>query len=414
LEQKARDRIADLEQRNRELQTELDTRRRAESARQAVEQRQRLAEKLEALGQLAGAIAHDFNNQLVGVLGGAEVLLQLSSDPEVVESAEMIRESALRSSELIKRLLEFARRGPTRAVPLDLHQVVRDARAVLIRSVGASVTLVTALDATASSVRGDEALLRHALLNLVLNARDALPTGGTVTIATADAVLDDEQARWLGLSAGPYVRLTVSDDGVGVDEATRDRMFEPYYTTKADAAGLGLSVVYGTVQRHAGAIRVHSTLGQGAAFELLLPVADGLPRGRASSERAAARSGRILVVDDEPQVRRAVAALLRRLGHEVSCCAEGEAAVDWVRDHKEELDVVLLDVVMPGLGGIAAHAAIQTLSPRLPVVLMSGYAADGKVEKALADGARAFLSKPFTAQELTRVLDACLAERSRT
>ncbi len=408
LEHKVRERTADLEQRNRELQAEIETRRRAERARQAMEQRLRLAEKLEALGQLAGGIAHDFNNQLVGVLGGAEVLLQLSLDPEAVECAEMIRESALQSSELIKRLLEFARRGPTRAEPLDLHQVVRDARALLTRSLGPTVALVTKFESLSPTVRGDEALLQHALLNLVLNARDALPTGGTVTIATSDVVLDEEEARSLGSSAGRYVRLAVSDDGVGMDEVTRERLFEPFYTTKAEGTGLGLSVVYGTIQRHAGTIKVESTLGQGATFEFLLPVADGLPRDRSSSTSAARRSGRVLVVDDEPHVRRAVAAMLRNLGHSVTSCADGESAVDWVRDHPDGLDVVLLDVVMPGLGGIRAHAAIRALAPALPVVLMSGFAADGEVEKALADGARAFLSKPFPARELTRMLDDCL------
>jgi two-component system cell cycle sensor histidine kinase/response regulator CckA len=346
----------------------------------------------------------------VGVLGGAEVLLELSSDPEVIDGAEMIRESALRSSELTKRLLEFARRGPIRAEPLDLHQVVRDAEALLTRSVGPSVTLVTKLEASTSTVRGDEALLQHALLNLILNARDALPAGGTVTIATSDVVLDEEEARSLGSTAGRYVRLSVADDGVGMADATQARLFEPFYTTKADGTGLGLSVVYGTIQRHAGTVRVESAPGRGATFELLLPVADGLPRDRASLQSTAATSGRVLVVDDEPHVRRAVAAMLRSLGHGVSCCADGESAVDWVRDHQDGVDLVLLDVVMPGLGGIRAHEAIHAFAPALPVVLMSGFAADGEVEKALAGGVRAFLSKPFTRQELTRMLDDCLAE----
>ena len=410
LETKVRERTADLERINRELQTEIETRRRAEAARQAMESRLRLAEKLEALGQLAGGIAHDFNNQLVGVLGGAEVLLQASQDPEVVECAEMIRQSALNSSELIKRLLEFARRGPTRAEPLNLHQVVRDALALLTRSLGGGVALVTKLESQSPTVRGDEALLQHALLNLVLNARDALPTGGTVTIATSDAVLEEEDARSHGLSAGRYVQLSVSDDGVGMDEATRQRLFEPFYTTKADGTGLGLSVVYGTIQRHAGSIRVESALGKGAAFELLIPAVDATPRVWPTSGPVAAKRGCVLLADDEPHVRRATTAMLRSLGHDVSSCADGESAVAWVREHPDQVDVVLLDVVMPGLGGIGAHAAIRALAPGLPVVLMSGFAADGEVEKALADGARAFLSKPFTAEELTRLLDDCLDE----
>ena len=363
------------------------------------QERLRRAEKMEAVGQLAGGIAHDFNNQLAAILGFAELLSRRVADPGAREYAATIARTASRAAELTRQLLAFARKGRGRSEPVDVHAVVRDVTALIERIVDKRIVVASRLTAERTVVNGDAGQLQSALLNLAINARDAMPDGGVLTLAT-DVVE----------SGVPCLRVRVTDTGTGMSEETRRHLFEPFFTTKepGKGTGMGLATVYGTVAGHKGTVEVVSELGHGSTFAVLLPLAHATPEAAEAppGEVTVPGRGHILLAEDEPAVRAMVQEALRGLGYQVTACADGIEAV--ARFSAMSCDLVLLDVSLPRLGGCQAFAAMRAVDPTVRGILCSGQAINEEMQSLIGDGAVDFLAKPFHLAELASKVAAML------
>ncbi|HEX2485675.1 MAG TPA: PAS domain S-box protein [Myxococcota bacterium] len=364
----------------------------------------RQQQKLEAIGTLATGVAHDFNNLLTGVLGYAELLEKDEVEPETLrEAIGVIGQAARRGTELTSQLLRFSPRAPRASGLVDLHDVVAEVVALTARTFPRNVEVRTALAAPRSTVSGDAGQLQQVLLNLVLNARDAMPAGGTVSIETA-----------LPGEGWEEIALRVRDGGVGIDEALRERIFEPFFTTKPreKGTGLGLAVAYGIVESHGGSIRVDSAPGAGATFEVRLPLCEGTaPRADARRLAVATGAGRVLVVDDEPTVRRVARRMLERLGYEACEAADGDEALLRVGEAGRPFDLVLLDLDMPNVDGRACLLGLQRIAPDLPVVLSTGLPA-GELPAALLARVAGILPKPYALASLGNAVAQALTRRA--
>ncbi len=377
------------------------------SERRRMEERLREAAKMEAVGRLAGGVAHDFNNLLTAVLGYATLLLLETADGDprreyVVE----IQRACERASELTRQLLAFARRQPLELHVVEVDEVIRGAALLIQRLLGERVRLVKTLEASGARVLVDPAQLELAIVNLAVNARDAMPDGGLLTIATRALEPDELPPAWPGERAAGGVAVAVRDTGVGMDEATRARLFEPFFTTKprGKGTGLGLSTVHGIVGRGGGTLEVETAPGQGTTFTMVLPrsAAEATPE-RGEPHRALERaSGTILVAEDEPAVRDMVTRVLEQVGYVVVPCASGEEALAAAADRLDDLDLLLSDLVMPGCSGVELMEQLRARRPDLRVLLMTGYAADVLGPSGAPPPRVPLLVKPFSADALTR------------
>ncbi|MCK6490912.1 MAG: response regulator [Planctomycetes bacterium] len=376
------------------------------SERRRLEERLSQAEKIEALGRLAGGVAHDVNNQLAGILGYAEMLASRLPDGQDREEALAIATAARRAADLPRQLLAFARKGRYLSVPVDIHRLVEEVVGLLGRSISPAITIRTDCQAGRSLVTGDPGQLQGMILNLGLNARDAMSQGGTLTFATAEAAIpgcSDEVA--VGQPPGAYLLLTVSDTGCGMDAETKARLFEPFFTTKApgQGTGLGLASVFGAVQNHRGSISVQSWPGQGTRFAILLPLAEQAgavaPSPCQSPPRVPPR--RILVVDDDATVRAVLCAQLAALGHHPRPCASGAEALAAMAEG-QAFDLAVIDLLMPGMPGRELFHRLRAIRPDLPVIIASGHHDDQEAQGLLDAGAQAFLPKPHGIQDLVR------------
>lgn len=370
------------------------------------------SEKLQAVGQLAGGIAHDFNNQLTGILANASLLQQKIDDPRLARCAEIIVRCSRRSSDLTAQLLAFARRGKHQNVNVDLHELVAEVVELLKHTIDKRITLETDLTGEELQVLGDPTLLQNALLNLGLNACDAMPHGGTLTFETSPHFVEHTHA---GVSAairtGSYAQIIVRDTGQGMDEATRKRVFEPFFTTKESGNGMGLAAVYGAVESHRGDITLKSEVGKGTAFTILLPLSESPQESvtlKVASPYRTFPNTRVLLAEDEDDVAEAACALLEEMGCQVTRCVDGQAALDSFSESPDSFDVVLLDHMMPRLSGREALAKMRELRPNLRALLTSGYSTETVIENS--DHPEAFLPKPFNQVQLGaslgRLLDA--------
>jgi two-component system, cell cycle sensor histidine kinase and response regulator CckA len=361
------------------------------------------SQKIEAVGQLAGGVAHDFNNVLAAILADAEWIgAQLGPGHPLAEAAEQIRTSAHRGAAMARQLLLFARRQPAHVTTLSLNTVIKELGRLLGRLLGEHVDVVQQLDGGLGHVRADATQIEQILLNLTVNARDAMPKGGTLTIATSNV---DQDPR---VPAGSWVALRVTDVGSGIDDATKARMFEPFFTTKeaGRGTGLGLSTVWTIVEQAGGHVLVDSVVGQGSTFTILLPRVAQVspsPSAHASLAPAAASGATVLVVEDDDQVRRVVVRSLRAVGYRVLEAAGPGEAMRVAGEGGLKVDVVLTDVVMPGGDGVELAGKLRSLQPGAGVLFMSGYV--GLAEGL--DASRSFLMKPFTPKQIcTAVRDA--------
>jgi two-component system cell cycle sensor histidine kinase/response regulator CckA len=362
---------------------------------------------MEAIGRLAGGIAHDFNNLLSVILSYSELLLQSDEEmpgrPMIVE----MNRAGERAAELTRQLLAFSRRQVLELRVLDLNQVLAQLTTMLARVLGEDIDLKTLPLAAVATVRADPSQLEQVIMNLVVNARDAMPTGGKMTLATSSVDLEASYAgEHLGVTPGPYVLLTVSDTGVGMDEATRARVFEPFFTTKpqGQGTGLGLSTVYGIVKQSGGTIWVYSEPGSGTTFKIYLPRVEESPSGRPVVEASAAVGGveTILLIEDEEQVRRVATEILTPLGYRVLAARDPEDAERICATHPDPIELLLTDVVMPQMDGPQLARRISLLRPRIRVLFMSGYTDDAIVHRGLLDSEAAFVAKPLTPLALAR------------
>jgi PAS domain S-box-containing protein len=373
------------------------------TAQRALEEQFRQAQKMEAVGQLAGGVAHDFNNLLTAILGSADLLLLdlPQADPRR-EDLVAIRDAGERAATLTRQLLAFSRRQVLQPRVIGLNQVVSGLGKLLPRIIGEDIQLELNLAPDLASVSADPGQIEQVILNLAVNARDAMPDGGRLTIATANAELDAAYAqRHPIVQPGPYVRLLVTDTGHGMDEQTLARVFEPFFTTKGPGkgTGLGLATVYGIVKQSGGYIFVRSRPAQGATFEMYLPAVppeaqDGTEP--APSPRAGEGSETILLAEDDPAVRSLARRALEQYGYRVLEASNGREALDLVRRHQEDIALLLSDIVMPEMGGRRSAEHILQLRPDLKVLFMSGYAGADQ-----PDG-QALVQKPFTPESLAR------------
>ena len=375
---------------------------------------------MEAVGQLAGGVAHDFNNLLTAILGYCELLLSdlAPGDPHYADVAE-IQKAGTSAAWLTRQLLTFSRKAIIEPALIDLNVVVTDMQAILRRLIRADVKVVLALRPELAQVTIDRGQAEQIVINLAVNARDAMPGGGTLTIETAHAELDESHATQLLVTPGPYVMLTVTDTGTGMTPEVQARLFEPFFTTKAPGSGtgLGMATVHGIVIGNGGNVAVYSEIGKGTAFEVYLPRTDSagvmpdLPR---QVERPRSGVETVLVVDDADGLRELTRRLLQKLGYTVLVAASAEAAIQMCEEHGS-IDVLLTDVVMPGTSGPELSRMLVERQPGLRVIYMSGYTEDVIVRRGVLVPSIVFLHKPFTADTLAmkmrQVLDIQLTVR---
>jgi two-component system, cell cycle sensor histidine kinase and response regulator CckA len=384
--------------------------------RKLAEEQLRQNQKLESIGQLAGGIAHDFNNMLTAIIGAAELLtMRLDADAGdgLRRLAEEILDAADKAAGLTQRLLEFSRKGSHSREPVDVHTLLEAAAGLLARTVDRRIEVVIDLRADLVRLLGDPSQLQSMLLNLGVNARDAMANSGRLRLATANVQLEpgDPRAGAFAITPGPYVEIEVSDTGGGMSPSVAKRVFEPFFTTKpvGQGTGLGLSAVYSAVVDHGGAITFETKPGVGTSFRVYLPVdPDAEPvRSRTTSEQLRGRA-RILLVDDEELVRNVAAAMLTSLGYEVVMAADGEEAVGVYAREGETIDLVILDMIMPKLNGRETLQRLRELDPDVAVLFCSGYTRE-RVEVE-DEGVRGFLKKPYQLAELARHIADALAQ----
>jgi signal transduction histidine kinase/CheY-like chemotaxis protein len=387
---------------------------RALAAQAALEARLLQAQKMEAIGRLAGGIAHDFNNLMTVVTGYTELALAEARNEHLAQPLAEIRRAGLRATDLVRQLLAFSRRQAVNPQVLSVNQALHDMEGMIRRLLREDVRLVLKLDANPDRVVIDPGQFEQVLLNLAVNARDAMPDGGRLEIGTS-CIRRHSSSSGTGAGAPePWVRVSVSDTGTGMDEDTRTRVFEPFFTTKATGAGtgLGLSTTYGIVTQAGGTIEVESRVGHGTRFDVWLPASDDpLPARAAVPPATAGRRApaTILVVEDQESVRQLVETVLQNAGHRVLLASDGEQGLALAHDHGDAIDLVLTDLVMPGISGRQVGAELARRGARAPVVFMSGYAGSGNDAPAPAGR---LLSKPFTPAELLAVVSRALEART--
>jgi len=379
----------------------------AEQQRQRVELQLLQAQKLESLGSLAGGVAHDFNNMLSGIMGYADLLIAGETVAARKEHLNAIVRAATRSADLTRKLLAFARRGKNIVETVDLAAVVRESLAILTPSFRPDVTVSLQLDAT-STIDGDPTQVNQVVVNLCINANEAMPDGGRLSIRTRDVTLALDASQPLELPPGDYVELRVADSGVGMTDEVLLRIFEPFYTTKHSAdttgTGLGLSTVYGIVHLHRGAIAVTSSPGRGSAFTVYLPKGVLATVATTSPGPVPAGASLVLVVEDEELLRSLATAALTRLGYRSVTAVDGVQGVEIFRQRHHELIGVVLDLKMPRKAGRETFLEMRAIDPTVPVLLCSGYGENEEAQGLISLGAKGLLSKPYRIGELSEHL----------
>jgi two-component system cell cycle sensor histidine kinase/response regulator CckA len=419
LEAGARARTAELEHANAQLLREIAEHIKTEKALQRVQEQLHHAQRLEAIGRLAGGIAHDFNNLLSVVLGySSSIAAELAPEHPVQADVEEIRRAGERAAELTRQLLAFGRRQVLEPRVLDLNEVMTRVERMVRRVLGENIELVTVPQPSLWLVKVDPGQIEQAILNLVINARDAMPNGGALTIETCNVEFDkDYAAAHIGASAGSHVVLAVSDTGAGIPKGVQPRIFEPFFTTKevGKGAGLGLATVFGIVKQSGGHIWFYSEVGQGTTFKLCLPRSNEPLAGqdqRAEPPTAAPRGHEtILLVEDDPQLRAMARAILVRQGYQVLDAPDAAEALTMSARFSGEIALLLTDVVMPKMSGRDLARALLETRPRTKVLYMSGYTDNAIVHNGVLDPGVHFLQKPITPDALARKVRQVIAPR---
>jgi PAS domain S-box-containing protein len=396
---------------------DITERKRLEKALRESEDQLRQSQKLEAIGQLAGGVAHDFNNLLTAINGYSALARRRIGDEHPISSyLEEISKAGDRAANLTRQLLAFGRKQLLQPLALNLNDIVSDMIKLLKRLIGEDVQLVTKPGANLKQIKADPGQLEQVLVNLVVNARDAMPQGGTITIETANTKLDGAYAsRHLGVTPGAYVMLAVSDTGTGMDHPTQARIFEPFFTTKeiGKGTGLGLSTVYGIVRQSGGNVWVYSEPGKGTTFKVYLPQVEEEVAAPVEAKAVATikrGSETVLLVEDEDMVRHLASELLEESGYIVLSANGGEEAISFAARHEARIDLLITDVVMPNISGKEVAEKLKKIHPETKVLFMSGYTDEAIVHHGIVDSDIAFIQKPFSeqalAQKIRDVLDS--------
>lgn len=367
------------------------------------------SQKMDVVGQLAGGIAHDFNNMLAGIMAAAELLKRrLPSDERNSRLVDTIIEATTRSADLTRELLTFSRKGTSVLSPVRIHDTIAAVMSLLERTIDRQIELKVRLEGEQSVVMGDQTQLQNALLNLGVNARDAMPDGGTLSYSTTVKTLDENACRsmGIGLPPGDYLEIEVSDTGVGMTKTVMEHIFEPFFTTKSvgKGTGLGLSAVYGTVRSHQGDLYVQSEPGVGSVFKIFLPIVDEGVVPQITAVEVLAGNGGVLLVDDEEILRVVGRDLLEDLGYTVFLAENGEHALEVYSTHRCKISLIILDIIMPRMGGKEAFVRLRDLAPDLKVLFCSGFSSEGTGDELIKLGASGFIRKPYNRSELSRAV----------
>lgn len=379
------------------------------------EEQARQSDKMKALGQLAGGVAHDFNNMLGGIVGFSEMLKdELTGNEELSSYAETIIKTAERASDLTKKLLSFSRKGKKVSQKISMHEIIKDVIVILERTVSKKITIETSLKASCDTIEGDSSQLQSALLNLALNARDAMPEGGRLLFSSVNEKepmdgnpIENSQSQMAGRSR---FLLKIADSGKGIPEKVIPHIFEPFFTTKevGHGTGLGLAAVYGTIQDHHGVIGVHSKEGEGTEFEISLPlISDGSPTDHDSPDSSPVYSGTrgtILLVDDEQVIRLVGKNHLTKEGYNVVVARDGEEAIRIFRKEKDKFQLILLDLVMPNMDGRECFLKLRKIDPDIPILLCSGFTTESAINDLLKMKHTKFLNKPYLRLDFLKII----------
>lgn len=372
------------------------------------------SQRLEQLGTLAGGVAHDMNNVLTGVLGHVSYLrLALKDTGDIGDSLEAIEDGARRAAGMTQQILKFAKAGGAGVGSVNLCEVVQAGIHLLKGALPKNITLRVFGDSLPLCVHADEGRLSQVFMNLVINARDAMPNGGTIEVTLSQVVLDSEFCDlYAQLAPGEYVRLIISDNGMGMPPEVRERIFEPFYTTKATqgGTGLGLATVGTIVREYSGVIECTSSVGQGTRFDIFLPACASTESRIKKEEEVVLPGGteRILVVDDEEVVRTVMQRSLEHLGYRVDVAQNGPDALSKFRHDRHAYGLVILDMMMPKMAGDEVFRRLKELDPDVRVLLASGYTSEGRARSVLESGGLGFVQKPFAVEELAREVRRCL------
>jgi signal transduction histidine kinase/ActR/RegA family two-component response regulator len=397
--------------------SDVTERKLAEEKDKKLEEQLRQSEKLEAIGQLSSGIAHDFNNLLGGVMGHAEMLkMNLNSGSPLLRYPDVIISLCEKASDLTRQLLTFARKAPVEFQKIDLNAVIKQAVGIMERTIDRRIEIIVDIPEQPVFISGDKNQLENALLNIAINARDAMPEGGRVSIASETIDLDQTALpeEHSNVTEGSYIMISIADTGTGMSKETQSRIFEPFFTTKelGKGTGLGLASVYGCVKQHNGYITVESQEGKGTKFTIYLPLIKSTGPIAGVKEEAAIAPGKgsLLVVDDEPIYHEIITNIFGGLGYTVHCCAEGAEAVAFYREHMSAIDVVILDMNMPKMTGLHCFEHLKEINPGVRVIVSSGYGDNSDREALRKEGVCAFVQKPYKAAELsakiTELMDA--------
>lgn len=387
--------------------------------RRHLEERLQHAQKMDAIGQLAGGVAHDFNNQLGGIMGYVDLLCRHLNDDRLLRWTEGIRSATMRSADLTQQLLAFARKGKYRHGPVEIHRLIGETVQMLERSIDKRIRVRQVLAARPAVVQGDATQLQNALLNLGLNARDAMPGGGTLTFETDVAYRQDIPGEDGLAPVTPVDCLVVqvSDTGCGMSEEVRTRACEPFFTTKevGQGTGMGLAAVYGTVKNHGGTVSVYSEPDHGTTVKIMLPFGSEVPVPEPSPPGEAVEVGnlRILVIEDEAIVRNSLREVLETNGHEVVEATDGREGLELYRQRGDKIDLVILDLVMPEMNGRDCFRELKMVDPDVTVLLSSGYSINGEAQELLSEGVAGFIQKPFKLRELLRTISGVIGSQNK-
>ncbi len=391
--------------------------------RKRYEERISQLQKMEAVGRLAGGIAHDFNNLLQVIIGYVQILLaDKSHDDPDFDSLKIIEDSAYRGKELVQQILAFSRSTEARFEPVNLNEIVEHTVRMLERTMSKAINIKLCLSENVSPIKANSVQIEQIIINLAVNAQDAMPDGGEIVVSTTEKILDESEIERLSPEANPgrYVVLCISDTGKGIDKSIINRIFEPFFTTKdvGKGSGLGLAVVYGIVRSHGGFITCESEVGEGTTFTIYFPVSEQLiskdKMNNFSDVKLTLRRGKpkrrgtILLVDDEEMIRILGKEVLERVGYDVLLAKSGEEAVEIYKNVYRNVDLIILDLNMPGMGGIPCLKVLRDINPSANIVIASGYIDRENVKKAMSFGARTYLYKPFSMDHLLEIVDELL------
>ncbi|MGD2089136.1 MAG: response regulator [Candidatus Aminicenantes bacterium] len=388
-----------------EVQRELAERKRVEERKKELEAQLLHAQKMEAIGTMAGGIAHDFNNLLMGIMGNVSLmLLNASSNHPHYSELKNIEQCVQKGADLTKQLLGFAMGGKYEATPTNLNEIIKKSSGMFNRT-RKEITIHEQYERDLRPVEVDRGQFEQVLVNLYVNAWQAMPGGGNIYLQTENVTLNKKEVKPYNLKPGNYVKTSIRDTGVGMDEETQQRIFEPFFTTKemGRGTGLGLASVYGIIKNHGGFIQVHSEKGKGTTFYIYLPASQKeIPEEKQLPERILEGTETVLLVDDEKFIIDVGEKILNRMGYKVLTANSGNEAIEIYEKNKEKINIVILDMIMPGLGGGETFDLLKTMNPDVKVLLSSGYSLDGQATEILERGCCGFIQKPFRVKALSQ------------